>query len=105
MLWWCQDNPDSDWESFSTPLIKRFKNSYGSHIFKRLTAMKQEVQTKMESSSKEMETLTVFLKERTNDPDYLKCFLGIGVIQSEEAVNILLTYALNILEETKAGKL
>ena len=52
MLWWCQDNPDSDWESFSTPLIKRFKNSYGSHIFKRLTAMKQEVQTKMESSSK-----------------------------------------------------
>lgn len=62
MLWfhnWCQDNLDSDRESF-------FKDIYGSHIFERLTSMKQEGQTKMEPCSKEMETSTMSLKERTN---------------------------------------
>ena len=45
MLWfynWCQDNPDSDCESFSIALMKRFKDSYCSHIFERLTVMKQQ---------------------------------------------------------------
>ncbi|KAL9331205.1 hypothetical protein ACSQ67_000815 [Phaseolus vulgaris] len=62
MLWfhnWCQDNLDSDRESF-------FRDIYGSHIFERLTSMKQEGQTKMEPCSKEMETSTMSLKERTN---------------------------------------
>jgi len=48
--------------------------------------MKQEAQTEMESSGKEMETLTMFFKERNNDPDYLKCLLGIEV--TEEGVVI-----------------
>jgi len=54
-LWfynWCQDNTYSDWESISTALKKRFKDSYCSHIFERLTAMNQ-VQTEMESLSEE----------------------------------------------------
>jgi len=56
----------SDWESFSTAFIKRSKDSYGSHIFERLTAIKQEEQTEMEACGKEMETSSVFLKERAN---------------------------------------
>jgi len=57
---------NSDSESFFTAFIKRFKDSYGSHIFERLTAIKQEEQTEMEACSKEMETSSVFLKERAN---------------------------------------
>ncbi|RDY08108.1 hypothetical protein CR513_07708, partial [Mucuna pruriens] len=40
--YWSQKNPDSSWESFSTALTRRFKDSYSSRIFEGLTALKQE---------------------------------------------------------------
>lgn len=48
----------SDWGSFFTATVKRFKNSYGSPIFERLAAIMQE-QTKMETYCKEMKTFNV----------------------------------------------
>ncbi|RDY12191.1 hypothetical protein CR513_03050, partial [Mucuna pruriens] len=48
---WSQKNLDSNWESFSTALERRFEDSYGSHVFGGLTTLKQE-QTETEPSSK-----------------------------------------------------
>jgi len=72
---WGQKNPDLDCESFSTTLIKRFKDSYGSHVFERLTTLKQEEQIETETHIEERETSTLFLKERTNDVPELKKML------------------------------
>ncbi|RZB48736.1 hypothetical protein D0Y65_051975 [Glycine soja] len=63
---WSQNNPDSDWESFSTPLIKRFGDRHGNHIFERLSILKQEKPTETETHIKKWETSTKFLKGRTN---------------------------------------
>jgi len=35
-------NPNSNWESFSTDLIKRFEDTCGNRVFERLTTLKQE---------------------------------------------------------------
>ncbi|KAL5184085.1 Telomere repeat-binding factor 2 [Glycine soja] len=63
---WSQNNPDSDWESFSPALIKRFGDRHGNHIFERLSILKQEKPTETETHIKKWETSTEFLKGRTN---------------------------------------
>ncbi|KAL5193949.1 hypothetical protein HKD37_20G056099 [Glycine soja] len=62
---WSQNNLDSDWESFSTALIKRFKDHHGNHIFERLNILKQEKSTKTKIHIKKWETSTKFLKWKT----------------------------------------
>ncbi|KAL5191035.1 hypothetical protein HKD37_04G010360 [Glycine soja] len=62
---WSPNNPDSDWESFSTALIKRFRDRHGSHIFERLSILKQEKPTETETHIKKWETSTEFLKGKT----------------------------------------
>ena len=59
-------NPNSDWESFSIALIKRFGDRYGNHVFERLSILKQEEQIKKENHINKKESCIVFLKERTN---------------------------------------
>ena len=63
---WSQNNPDSDWESFSTALIKRFEDCHGNHIFERLSILKPEKSTKTKTHIKKWETSTKFLKGRTD---------------------------------------
>jgi len=63
---WGQKNPDSDWESFSTALMKRSGDHYGNPHKKRLSIMKKEEQIETETHMKKRETSTEFLKERTN---------------------------------------
>ena len=62
---WSPNNPDSDWESFSTASIKRFRDRHGSHIFERLSILKQEKPTETETHIKKWETSTEFLKGKT----------------------------------------
>ena len=71
---WSQKNPDSDWESFSIALIKRFRDRYGNHVFERLSILKQE-KTETKTCIEERETSIVFLKERTNNVPKLKKML------------------------------
>ncbi|RZB90662.1 hypothetical protein D0Y65_023229 [Glycine soja] len=63
---WSQNNPDSDWESFSTTLIKRFRDRHDNHIFERLSILKQEKPTETKTHTKKWETSIEFLKGRTN---------------------------------------
>ena len=51
---WSQENQDINWESFSTALIKRFKDS---HVFERLPTLEKEEQTERETYTKEVVTL------------------------------------------------
>ncbi|KAL5139572.1 Protein GIGANTEA [Glycine soja] len=63
---WSQNNPDSNWESFSTALIKRFRDHHGNHIFERLSILKQEKPTETKTHIKKWETSTEFLEGRIN---------------------------------------
>ena len=54
---WSQENQDSNWQSFSTALMKRLKDSYDSHVFERVPTLEQEEQTKRETHIKEVVAL------------------------------------------------
>ena len=61
---WSQNNPDSNWESFSTALIKRFVDRYDNPHQKRLSISKQEDKIETKTHIKKRETSIEFLKER-----------------------------------------